>query len=183
MCLVFENVVIYIARLLFDLRLFVIRWKKSTKLSNNNIIRNNYIRVTFDLRHNQMKTKCTSIVVLYCILVFYCLQYWCNVSDEAKEFVAILLTVDPNQRPSAELALLHPWISAALYCHEKPPRPLQKSRSLDPSKHRVRKINRQQQTNIADKKVMLHHVYEWLVSNVSLMHKSRKQIFFIVFCF
>ncbi len=35
---------------------------------------------------------------------------WLNISDEAKNFVQELLTVDPLERPSAEDALKHPWI-------------------------------------------------------------------------
>ncbi|KAL7456726.1 hypothetical protein ACHAWC_008211, partial [Mediolabrus comicus] len=36
---------------------------------------------------------------------------WYNVSEEAKRFVAALLTKDPNKRLSAEEALHHPWLT------------------------------------------------------------------------
>ena len=35
---------------------------------------------------------------------------WGNVSDEAKDFITALLTKDQDKRPSAEEALMHPWI-------------------------------------------------------------------------
>ncbi|TFK52945.1 Pkinase-domain-containing protein [Heliocybe sulcata] len=38
-------------------------------------------------------------------------EYWANVSDTAKEFVAYCLTIDPNQRPTAEDALNHRWLA------------------------------------------------------------------------
>ena len=37
---------------------------------------------------------------------------WQNVSDEAKDFVSKLITVDENKRLSASEALEHPWIRA-----------------------------------------------------------------------
>lgn len=38
---------------------------------------------------------------------------WASVSAEAKDFISSLLTLDQNKRPSAEEALLHPWIVEA----------------------------------------------------------------------
>lgn len=38
-------------------------------------------------------------------------EYWTNVSDVAKDFVARCLTVDPAQRLTAEQALAHPWLA------------------------------------------------------------------------
>jgi calcium-dependent protein kinase len=38
---------------------------------------------------------------------------WNNISDQAKDFITQLLTKDQNKRPSAELALKHPWIEQA----------------------------------------------------------------------
>lgn len=38
-------------------------------------------------------------------------ELWKNVSDTAKDFVTKLLTVDVDQRSSAEEALVHPWIA------------------------------------------------------------------------
>lgn len=35
---------------------------------------------------------------------------WGSVSDDAKDFITQLLTKDQDKRPSAELALQHPWI-------------------------------------------------------------------------
>jgi len=38
-------------------------------------------------------------------------QYWCNVSSEAKDFVLLLLQVEPDNRLNASDALNHPWFS------------------------------------------------------------------------
>jgi calcium-dependent protein kinase len=35
---------------------------------------------------------------------------WSNISDKAKDLITKLLIYDPEQRPSAEDALKHPWI-------------------------------------------------------------------------
>jgi calcium/calmodulin-dependent protein kinase I len=40
-------------------------------------------------------------------------EYWANVSDTAREFVTLCLTVDPNVRPTAHEALEHKWLSSA----------------------------------------------------------------------
>ena len=37
---------------------------------------------------------------------------WGDVSDEAKDLVNLLLTVDPSKRITAQEALQHPWITA-----------------------------------------------------------------------
>uniref|UniRef100_A0A6A7GDE1 non-specific serine/threonine protein kinase n=1 Tax=Hirondellea gigas TaxID=1518452 RepID=A0A6A7GDE1_9CRUS len=37
--------------------------------------------------------------------------YWADISDQAKDLVSKLLTVDPKKRCSSELLLAHPWIS------------------------------------------------------------------------
>jgi len=37
-------------------------------------------------------------------------QCWQSISDKAKDLINKLLTVDPDQRPTAEQALQHPWI-------------------------------------------------------------------------
>ena len=42
-------------------------------------------------------------------------QNWRTVSNEAKHFLTLLLTKDPVKRPSAEEALLHPWIQHNSY--------------------------------------------------------------------
>ncbi|KAG8216130.1 Pkinase-domain-containing protein [Butyriboletus roseoflavus] len=39
-------------------------------------------------------------------------EYWCNVSEAAREFVATCLTVDPAGRPTAEQMLQHSWLTA-----------------------------------------------------------------------
>lgn len=39
-------------------------------------------------------------------------QYWEGVSDTAKDFVRSCLTIEQKQRPTAEEALAHPWLSA-----------------------------------------------------------------------
>lgn len=36
---------------------------------------------------------------------------WSQISDKAKDLITKLLTLDPDNRPSAELALQHPWIT------------------------------------------------------------------------
>ena len=36
---------------------------------------------------------------------------WANISDKAKDLINQLLTYDPEKRPSAEMALKHPWIN------------------------------------------------------------------------
>ena len=38
---------------------------------------------------------------------------WATISDQAKDFITQLLTLDQNKRPSAEQALKHPWIVEA----------------------------------------------------------------------
>ncbi|GAM26144.1 hypothetical protein SAMD00019534_093190, partial [Acytostelium subglobosum LB1] len=40
--------------------------------------------------------------------------HWRDVSDEAKDFISQLLTVDPEQRMKAEDALKHPWFKSVL---------------------------------------------------------------------
>ncbi|KAI8993411.1 kinase-like domain-containing protein [Pilobolus umbonatus] len=37
-------------------------------------------------------------------------DYWCDISDEAKDFIDKLLTFNPKNRITAEEALKHPWI-------------------------------------------------------------------------
>ena len=36
---------------------------------------------------------------------------WNSISDKSKSLISKLLTYDPDQRPSAEEALKHPWIT------------------------------------------------------------------------
>jgi len=38
--------------------------------------------------------------------------HWNELSESSKQFVALLLTVDPAARPGAEEALCHPWLSS-----------------------------------------------------------------------
>ncbi|KAF9470471.1 Pkinase-domain-containing protein, partial [Pholiota conissans] len=38
-------------------------------------------------------------------------EYWANVSETAKDFVRMCLTVDPVRRPTAALALEHKWLA------------------------------------------------------------------------
>jgi serine/threonine protein kinase len=38
---------------------------------------------------------------------------WKGISDQCKDFISKLLTLDQNKRPSAEEALKHPWIEQA----------------------------------------------------------------------
>ena len=37
-------------------------------------------------------------------------EYWAGVSDTAKEFVRVCLTVDPTNRPTAKELLTHKWL-------------------------------------------------------------------------
>jgi calcium/calmodulin-dependent protein kinase I len=38
-------------------------------------------------------------------------DYWCDISDEAKDFISKLLVVDPKKRMTAKEALEHSWLS------------------------------------------------------------------------
>jgi serine/threonine protein kinase len=38
---------------------------------------------------------------------------WKSISDQCKDFITKLLTLDQNTRPSAEQALQHPWLKQA----------------------------------------------------------------------
>ncbi|KAJ9475506.1 putative Calcium/calmodulin-dependent protein kinase I (putative) [Pseudozyma hubeiensis] len=40
-------------------------------------------------------------------------QYWEDVSDQAKDFINKLLTIDPSKRPTAKQALQHQWLQEA----------------------------------------------------------------------
>jgi len=40
-------------------------------------------------------------------------EYWANVSDTARDFVQVCLTVDPNHRPTAAEALEHRWLASS----------------------------------------------------------------------
>jgi calcium/calmodulin-dependent protein kinase I len=40
-------------------------------------------------------------------------EYWADVSQTAKEFVTMCLTVDPAQRPTASEVLKHRWLADA----------------------------------------------------------------------
>ncbi|GAA5891720.1 hypothetical protein JCM6882_006181 [Rhodosporidiobolus microsporus] len=55
---------------------------------------------------------------------------WESVSEEAKDFIRRMLTVDEDERPTAAEALDHPWLRAAV---SRPPSPLTPSHSPDPS--------------------------------------------------
>jgi len=37
-------------------------------------------------------------------------QYWSDVSEDAKDFISLMLTVDYTKRPSAKQLLQHPWL-------------------------------------------------------------------------
>lgn len=39
-------------------------------------------------------------------------RYWASVSELAKEFIRTLVNPDPSQRPTAEEALRHPWLTS-----------------------------------------------------------------------
>jgi len=41
-------------------------------------------------------------------------EYWEGVSDTAKDFIARLLTIDPDRRLNAHQALTHPWLTEPL---------------------------------------------------------------------
>lgn len=38
-------------------------------------------------------------------------RIWQTISENAKSFIRLLLTYNPDERPSAEQALTHPWIT------------------------------------------------------------------------
>ncbi|KAJ3850841.1 Pkinase-domain-containing protein [Lentinula lateritia] len=40
-------------------------------------------------------------------------EYWANVSQPAREFIRWCLTIDPNQRPTADECLGHKWLASA----------------------------------------------------------------------
>ncbi|KAJ3799618.1 Pkinase-domain-containing protein [Lentinula aff. detonsa] len=40
-------------------------------------------------------------------------EYWANVSQTAREFIRWCLTIDPNQRPTADECLKHKWLASA----------------------------------------------------------------------
>lgn len=44
-------------------------------------------------------------------------QFWVNVSEEAKDFIQKLLTVDMHTRMTAAEALQHPWVRHSLHCY------------------------------------------------------------------
>ena len=46
---------------------------------------------------------------------------WAEVSQEAKDFVASLLSKDPAARPSAKAALGHPWLQTAFHATKRRP--------------------------------------------------------------
>lgn len=41
-------------------------------------------------------------------------SHWAGISDEAKDFIKLLLNKDPAQRPTAREALKHPWLKGAI---------------------------------------------------------------------
>jgi calcium/calmodulin-dependent protein kinase I len=43
-------------------------------------------------------------------------EYWSNVSDTARSFVTECLTIDPANRPTAEMALAHKWVRGGFLC-------------------------------------------------------------------
>jgi serine/threonine protein kinase len=45
-------------------------------------------------------------------------MYWGEVSEEAKSLIRGLLTVDVNQRITAQQAMNHPWVSTLCFVHE-----------------------------------------------------------------
>ena len=38
-------------------------------------------------------------------------RIWSTISENCKNFIRALLTYNPEERPSAEIALQHPWIT------------------------------------------------------------------------
>ncbi|CCE66081.1 hypothetical protein TPHA_0O01120 [Tetrapisispora phaffii CBS 4417] len=40
--------------------------------------------------------------------------YWDKISDEAKKFILSALTIEPEERPTAEQLLSHPWITSTM---------------------------------------------------------------------
>ena len=69
---------------------------------------------------------------------------WTGVSEEAKDFVRVLLKKDHAARPSAKEALRHPWLQSAF--HAGRPRPL--------STTVVQRIQRYAQTNLLRRTIL-----------------------------
>ena len=44
-------------------------------------------------------------------MIIYIVEYWSNVSEEAKDLIKHLLTLDINKRFTVEQALQHSWIT------------------------------------------------------------------------
>src|SRR5687768_3504020 len=57
---------------------------------------------------------CCCSLALHLCLHHHHSQYWNQVSDEAKDLILKMLTVDPNARITAKEALNHPWVSSCL---------------------------------------------------------------------
>ncbi|CDW57285.1 serine:threonine protein kinase H1 [Trichuris trichiura] len=67
-------------------------------------------------------------------------EFWCGVSDEAKQFVSSLLCVDAELRPTADMSLRHPWLqnSPSKSNLETVPRAVHKSYSLNVESKRTK---------------------------------------------
>uniref|UniRef100_A0A5S6Q7Z2 Protein kinase domain-containing protein n=1 Tax=Trichuris muris TaxID=70415 RepID=A0A5S6Q7Z2_TRIMR len=67
-------------------------------------------------------------------------EFWCGVSDEAKQFISSLLCVDSELRPTAEMSLRHPWLQKAVSRSnlETVPRTVHKSYSLNVGNKRTK---------------------------------------------
>ncbi len=47
----------------------------------------------------------------WCFLLLQFFQYWKNVSNDAKDFIRKMLTLDPEKRLTAKEALQHAWVT------------------------------------------------------------------------
>ena len=48
------------------------------------------------------------------MIIFYTVEYWSNVSDEAKDLIKHLLVLDVDERYTVEQALNHQWVTQSV---------------------------------------------------------------------
>jgi len=88
---------------------------------------------------------------------------WEGISDEAKDFVKMMLNKDPTQRPSAKEALKHPWLKGNIK---------ERSRGSQISLAVVQRIQRYSQSSVFKRSVLELIAEELLNDADSLMKAS-----------